>query len=77
MSCGDGAKGPRFHDFVEITTSSAAHRQDVRRNVDTGELRYIWPTTQADASLADLVRAAAQGRLLRFRRCVGGSPDRC
>jgi SRSO17 transposase len=56
MSCGDGAKGPRFYDFVEIITTSAAHHLVVRRNIDTGELGYFWAHTPTAASLADLVR---------------------
>ena len=56
MSCGDGAKGPRFYDFTEIVTTSAVHRLIVRRNIDTGELAYFWAHAPAAASLADLVR---------------------
>jgi hypothetical protein len=60
MSCGDGAKAPRFYNFAEISTSSTtsgmAHRLVVRRNIDTGELAYFWAHAPAEASLADLVR---------------------
>jgi SRSO17 transposase len=56
MSCGDGAKGPRFYDFVEIATTSAVHRLVVRRNIDTGELAYFWAHAPTEATLADLVR---------------------
>jgi SRSO17 transposase len=64
VSCGDGAKGPRFYDFAEVTSTSATtsagsslvHRLVVRRNIDTGELAYFWAHAPAEASLADLVR---------------------
>jgi SRSO17 transposase len=56
MSCGDGAKGPRFYDFVEIVTSRPAHRLVVRRSIDTGELAYFWAHAPAAVSLAELVR---------------------
>lgn len=56
MSCGDGAKGPRFYDFAEIATASVTHRLVVRRNINTGELGYFWAYAPAEARLADLVR---------------------
>jgi SRSO17 transposase len=56
MSCGDGAKGPRFYDFAEIHTAGVTHRLVVRRNITTGELGYFWAHAPAEATLADLVR---------------------
>jgi SRSO17 transposase len=56
MSCGDGAKGPRWYDFAVIATTSNAHRLVVRRHTGTGELAYFWAHTPSGATLADLVR---------------------
>jgi SRSO17 transposase len=56
MSCGNGAKGPRFYEFAVIATTSPAHRLVVRRNINTGELAYFWAHAPAEATLADLVR---------------------
>jgi SRSO17 transposase len=56
MSCGDGAKGPRFYDFAAIEGASPAHRLILRRNINTGELAYFWAHAPTEATLADLVR---------------------
>jgi SRSO17 transposase len=56
MSCGDGAKGPRFYDFAVVATTSPTHRLVVRRNITTGELAYFWAHAPTEATLADLVR---------------------
>jgi SRSO17 transposase len=56
MSCGDGAKGPRFYDFAEIATTGSTHRLVVRCNINTGELGYFWAHAPAETGLADLVR---------------------
>jgi SRSO17 transposase len=45
MSCGDGAKGPRWYGFAVVATTSHAHRLVVRRHVSTGELAYFWAHT--------------------------------
>ena len=40
ISCGDGAKGPRFYDWALIATASPAHHLLVRRPCVTGEASW-------------------------------------
>jgi SRSO17 transposase len=41
LSCGDGAKGPRFYDWAMIGTASAVRHLLVRRPVSGGELAFF------------------------------------
>jgi SRSO17 transposase len=58
ISCGDGAKGPRFYDWALIATSSSLHHLLVRRPVSGGELAFFTCHAPADPTLAELVRVA-------------------
>jgi SRSO17 transposase len=58
ISCGDGAKGPRFYDWALIATSSTVHHLLVRRPVGGGELAFFTCHAPAGTTLADLVRVA-------------------
>ncbi len=58
ISCGDGAKGPRFYDWALIATSSPAHQLLVRRPVGGGELAFFTCHAPAGTTLSELVRVA-------------------
>ncbi|MFZ0044774.1 MAG: IS701 family transposase [Streptosporangiaceae bacterium] len=58
LSCGDGAKGPRFYDWALIATTSPDHHLLVRRPVTGGELAFFTCHAPAGTSLADLVKVA-------------------
>jgi SRSO17 transposase len=58
VSCGDGAKGPRFYDWAVIATTSAVHHLLVRRPVGGGELAFFTCHAPAGTTLAELVRVA-------------------
>jgi len=56
LSCGQGAKGPRFYDWALIDTTSPAHRLLVRRSLtDPSELAYFICHSPARAPLPELV----------------------
>jgi SRSO17 transposase len=58
LSCGDGAKGPRFYDWALIATASPVHHLLVRRPVGGGELAFFTCHAPAGTALAELVRVA-------------------
>ncbi len=58
ISCGEGAKGPRFYDWALIATASAGHHLLIRRPATGGELTYFFCHAPAGTALADLVRVA-------------------
>jgi SRSO17 transposase len=58
MSCGDGAKGPRFYDWAVIATASPVHQLLVRRPVSGGELAFFTCHAPAGTTLAELVTVA-------------------
>jgi hypothetical protein len=63
LSCGDGAKGPRFYDWALIATTSPDRHLLVRRSLtrhDKGERELAYFTCHAPAgtTLAELVRVA-------------------
>ncbi len=69
LSCGDGAKGPRFYDWALIATASPAHHLLVRRPVQPDskgrrELAFFTCHTPAGAGLAELVRVAGARRAI-------------
>ena len=62
ISCGDGAKGPRFYDWALIATASPVHHLLVRRPVRRRrELAFFTCHAPAGTTLADLVRVAGTG----------------
>jgi SRSO17 transposase len=63
VSCGDGAKGPRFYDWALIATASPVHHLLVRRSLTANgngerELAFFTCHAPAGTTLADLVRVA-------------------
>jgi SRSO17 transposase len=58
ISCGEGAKGPRFYDWAMIATASPARHLLVRRPVSGGELAFFTCHAPAGTTLAELVRVA-------------------
>ena len=58
ISCGDGAKGPRFYDWALIATASRVHQLLVRRPVGGGELAFFTCHAPVGTTLAELVRVA-------------------
>jgi SRSO17 transposase len=58
LSCGDGAKGPRYYDWALIATTSPVHHLLVRRPVTGGELAFFTCHAPAGTTLAGLVRVA-------------------
>lgn len=61
MSCGDGAKGPRYYDWAMLATSSDRHHLLIRRSVaDPTDLAFFYAYTPEGrpAALADLVKIA-------------------
>jgi SRSO17 transposase len=58
VSCGDGAKGPRFYDWALIATASEAHHLLVRRPVGGGELAFFTCHAPAGTPLSQLVAVA-------------------
>lgn len=63
VSCGDGAKGPRFYDWALIATASPVHHLLVRRPVTASvkgdrELAFFTCHAPAGTTLADLVKVA-------------------
>ena len=58
LSCGDGAKGPRFYDWALIGTASPAHQLLVRRPVTGGELAFFTCHAPPGTTLAGLVTVA-------------------
>lgn len=57
-SAGDGAKGERYYDWAQITTTDPRHRVLIRRNITTGELAFYHARTPEQAALPELVRVA-------------------
>jgi SRSO17 transposase len=62
LSCGDGAKGPRFYHWALIATSSPAHHLLVRRPVTGGELAFFTCHARPGTPLAELVTVAGARR---------------
>jgi SRSO17 transposase len=63
LSCADGSKGPRLHDWALVDTASADHRLLVRRSLSPGEkgeleLAYFLCSAPRGAALAELVAVA-------------------
>jgi SRSO17 transposase len=58
LSCGAGAKGPRFYDWALIGTASPVHQLLVRRPVTGGELAFFTCHAPAGTPLSDLVAVA-------------------
>jgi SRSO17 transposase len=58
LSCGDGAKGPRFYDWALIATASPSHHLLVRRPVAGGELAFFTCHAPPGTPLSDLVAVA-------------------
>ena len=58
ISCGDGAKGPRFYDWALIGTASPARHLLVRRPVTGGELAFFTCHPPAGTALSELVTVA-------------------
>jgi SRSO17 transposase len=58
LSCGDGAKGPRFYDWALIATASPSRHVLVRRPVTGGELARFTCHAPAGTTLAELVQVA-------------------
>ena len=58
LSCGDGAKGPRFYDWALIATASPVHCLLVRRPVTGGELAFFTCHAPAGTPLSELVAVA-------------------
>jgi SRSO17 transposase len=58
LSCGQGAKGPRFYDWALIGTASPARHLLVRRPVTGGELAFFTCHAPGGTSLTDLVAVA-------------------
>jgi SRSO17 transposase len=63
LSCADGSKGPRLHDWALVDTASADHRLLVRRSLSPGEkgeleLAYFLCYAPRGAALAELVAVA-------------------
>jgi hypothetical protein len=58
VSCGEGAKGPRFYDWALIATASPAHHLLVRRPVGGGELAFFTCHAPAGTPLSQLVAVA-------------------
>jgi SRSO17 transposase len=63
VSCGQGAKGPRFYDWALIATASPAHHLLVRRALTPDskggrELAFLTCHAPAGTTLADLVTVA-------------------
>ncbi len=58
ISCGDGARGPRFYDWALIGTASHVHHLLVRRPVTGGELAFFTCHAPAGTTLAQLVTVA-------------------
>jgi SRSO17 transposase len=58
ISCGDGAKGPRYYDWALIGTVSPARYLLVRRPGAGGELAFFTCHAPAGTTLAELVQVA-------------------
>ena len=58
LSCGSGARGPRFYDWALIGTASPAHQLLVRRPVAGGELAFFTCHAPPGTTLAELVTVA-------------------
>jgi SRSO17 transposase len=58
ISCGEGAKGPRFYGWAMLATASPVHHLLVRRPVSGGELAFFTCHAPAGTTLAELVRVA-------------------
>lgn len=58
VSCGDGAKGPRYYDWALIGAASPAHHLLVRRPVGGGELAFFTCHAPAGTTLAQMVTVA-------------------
>jgi SRSO17 transposase len=58
LSCGGGAKGPRFYDWALIATASPAHHVLARRPVTGGELAFFTCHAPAGTPLSELVTVA-------------------
>jgi SRSO17 transposase len=58
ISCGDGAKGPRYYDWALIGTASPARHLLVRRPVAGGALAFFTCHAPAGTTLAELVQVA-------------------
>jgi SRSO17 transposase len=62
LSCGDGAKGPRYYDWALIATTSPVHHLLVRRPVTGGELAFFTCHAPAGTTLAGPGRRRPVGR---------------
>ena len=58
LSCGDGAKGPRFYDWALIGTASPARHLLVRRPVTGGEQAFFTCHAPPGTPLSELVAVA-------------------
>lgn len=58
ITCGDGAKGPRFYDWALIAAASPAHHLLVRRPVSGGELAFFTCHARPGTPLSELVAVA-------------------
>ncbi len=63
LSCGDGAKGPRFYDWALIATAGPVHHLLVRRALSANakgerELAFFTCHAPAGTTLAEVVRVA-------------------
>jgi SRSO17 transposase len=58
VSCGDGAKGPRFYDWALIATASPVHHLLVRRPAGGRELAFFTCHARAGPAVAELARVA-------------------
>ena len=58
LSCGDGAKGPRFYDWALIGTASPARHLLVRRPVTSGEQAFFTCHAPPGTPLSELVAVA-------------------
>jgi len=63
ISCGDGAKGPRFYDWALVATASSARHLLIRRPVTANakgerELAFFMCHAPAGTTLAELARVA-------------------
>ena len=63
LSCADGSKGPRLHDWALVTAAAAGHRLLIRRSLAPGEkgvleLAYFRCRSPRTVTLAELVAVA-------------------
>jgi SRSO17 transposase len=58
LSCGDGAKGPRFYDWALVATASSARHLLIRRPVNGGDLAFFTCHAPPRTPLNQLVTVA-------------------